>query len=120
MENNNLQSPNLSQENNYEEFAKGKGKVGKTIEGAEKLSLGISIVVAILMGIGIGIWLKNTFHQAWLLWLGGFWGIAAAIMNIRIEYKKLQKEFKEIENDPKYKNYKMKKEDEEDLEEFEK
>ncbi len=104
----------------YSEFAKNKGKVGKTVEGAEKLSLGISIVVAILMGIGIGIWMKNTFHQNWLLWLGVFWGIAAAIMNIWIEYKKLQKEFKEIENDPHYKNYKMKKEDEDDLEIYEK
>jgi len=104
----------------YEEFAKDKGKIGKTIEGAEKLSLGISIVVAILMGIGIGIWMKKTFHQAWLFWLGVFWGIGAAIMNIRIEYKKLQKEFKEIENNPKYKNYKLKKEDEDDLDKFEK
>ncbi len=104
----------------YSEFAKGKGKVGKSVEGAEKLSLGISIVVAILLGIGLGIWMKNTFHQNWLLWLGVFWGIAAAILNIRIEYKKLQKDFKEIEKDPHYKNYKMKKEDEEDLEIYEK
>jgi len=103
----------------YEEFAKGKGKIGKTIEGAEKLSLGISIVVAILMGIGIGVWMKKFFHQNWLLWLGVFWGVAAAIMNIRIEYKKLQKEFREIENDPRYKNYKINK-DEDELEEFEK
>ena len=103
----------------YEEFAKDKGKVGKSVEGAEKLSLGISIVVAILMGIGIGIWMKNTFHQNWLLWLGVFWGIAAAIMNIRIEYKKMKKEFEEIEKDPKYKNYKIKKEDD-ILDEFEK
>ena len=96
-----------------------KGKLGKTIEGAEKLSLGISIVVAILMGIGIGIWMKNTFNQSWLLWVGVFWGVAAAIMNIRIEYKKLKKEYEKIANDPQYKNYKIKKEDE-DLEEFEK
>ena len=102
----------------YKEFAKGKGKVGKTIEGAEKLSLGISIVVAILLGIGLGIWMRDTFHQSWLLWLGVFWGVAAAIMNIRIEYKKLKKELKEIENDPKYKNYKIKEDD--NLEEFEK
>jgi len=90
-------------------------KIKKTIDGAEKLSLGISIVVAILMGIGIGIWMKNTFHIWWLLWLGVFWGIAAAIMNIRIEYKKLKKELEEVANDPKYKNYKIKKEDEDDL-----
>jgi len=86
-----------------------KPKLKKTIEGAEKLSLGISIVVAILMGIGIGVWMKNTFHQSWLLWLGVFWGIRAAIMNIRIEYKKLKKEFEKIEKDPKYKEYKINK-----------
>ena len=103
----------------YSEFAKGKGKVGKSVEGAEKLSLGISIVVAILMGIGIGIWMKNTFHQIWLLWLGVFWGIAAAIMNIWIEYKKLKKELDEVAKNPKYKNYKINKEDDE-LEKFEK
>ena len=73
-----------------------KGKIGKTIEGAEKLSLGISVVVAILMGIGLGIWMKNTFHVSWLLWLGVFWGVAAAIMNIRIEYKKIKKELGEL------------------------
>jgi len=95
-----------------------KGRVGKTIWGAEKLSLGISIVVAILMGIGIGIWMKNTFHQPWLLWLGVFWGVAAAIMNIRIEYKKLKKELDEAAK--KYKNYKINEKEDDLLEEFEK
>ena len=104
----------------HEEFASGKGKVGKTIEGAEKLSLGISVVVAILMGIGVGVWMKNTFHHSWLLWLGVFWGVAAAIMNIRIEYKKIKKEFDEIAKDPKYKNYKIKKDEDDLLEEFDK
>jgi F0F1-type ATP synthase assembly protein I len=33
---------------------KEKPKYGKLIEGAEQLSLGISIVVAILIGIGLG------------------------------------------------------------------
>jgi F0F1-type ATP synthase assembly protein I len=99
---------------------KEKGKIGKTIEGAEKLSLGISIVVAVLMGVGIGIWMKNTFHIKWLFWLGAFWGVAAAIMNIKIAYNKLKKELDEVSKDPKYKNYKMKKQDEDDLlDEFE-
>jgi len=88
-----------------------KGKIGKTVEGAEKLSLGISIVIAILLGIGIGIWLNKTFHQIWLLWLGVLWGVAAAGMNIMIAYKKLKKELDEVKNDPKYKNYQIKKED---------
>jgi ATP synthase protein I len=86
-----------------------KGKIGKTVEGAEKLSLGISIVVAILMGIGIGIWLKNTFHQTWLLWLGVFWGVAAAILNIKKEYDKLKKDLDSLKENPKYKNYEINK-----------
>ncbi|ACM92708.1 conserved hypothetical protein [Nautilia profundicola AmH] len=98
-----------------------KGKLGKTVEGAEKLSLGISIVVAILMGIGVGILLKKWTGYSWTLWLGVFWGVAAAIMNIKIEYNKLKKDFDKVAKDPKYKNYKMNTKDEDELlEEFEK
>ena len=97
-----------------------KGKLGKTIEGAEKLSLGISIVVAILLGIGLGILLKKWTGFTWTLWLGIFWGVAAAILNIKKEYDKLKKDLDKIANDPKYKNYKMNKKDEEDLEIYEK
>ncbi len=97
-----------------------KGKVGKTIEGAEKLSLGISIVVAVLLGIGLGILLKKWTGLTWTLWLGVFWGVAAAILNIKKEYDKLKKDFDKVKNDPKYKSYKMNTKEEEDLEEFEK
>ncbi|WP_456480406.1 AtpZ/AtpI family protein [Nautilia sp.] len=90
-----------------------KGKLGKTVEGAEKLSLGISIVVAILMGIGIGILLKKWTGYTWTLWLGVFWGVAAAIMNIKIEYSKLKKNYDRLAKDPKYKNYKLNRKDEE-------
>ncbi|WP_238593975.1 AtpZ/AtpI family protein [Lebetimonas natsushimae] len=95
----------------------------KTVEGAEKLSLGISIVVAVLMGIGIGIWLKNIFHQNWLLWLGVFWGVAAALLNIKKEYDKLKKDLDSLKDNPEFKNYQMNKktkEEDDDLEEFEK
>jgi F0F1-type ATP synthase assembly protein I len=95
-----------------------RGKLGKTIEGAEKLSLGISIVVAILMGIGLGVWMKKTFGYTWLLWLGVFWGVAAAGLNIKREYDKLKKELKEAEKE--YKTYKINKKEDEDLLEFEK
>jgi F0F1-type ATP synthase assembly protein I len=97
-----------------------KGKIRKTIEGAEKLSLGISIVVAILMGIGIGIWMKNTFHQTWLLWLGVFWGVAAAILNIKKEYDKLKKDLDSLKDNPEFKNYQINKKEDNDLEKFEK
>ncbi|GAX87388.1 conserved hypothetical protein [Lebetimonas natsushimae] len=100
-----------------------KGKMRKTVEGAEKLSLGISIVVAVLMGIGIGIWLKNIFHQNWLLWLGVFWGVAAALLNIKKEYDKLKKDLDSLKDNPEFKNYQMNKktkEEDDDLEEFEK
>jgi len=86
-----------------------KGKLGKTVEGAQKLSLGISVVVAILLGIGVGILLKKWTGYAWTLWLGVFWGVAAAILNIKKEYDQLKKEFDKIQNDPKYKNYEIKK-----------
>ena len=89
----------------YRGFEEEKGKIGKGVRAAEKLSLGISIVVAILMGIGLGVWMKNTFHQTWLLWLGIFWGVGAAILNIKKEYDKLKKEFEEIET----KTYEMNK-----------
>ena len=82
-----------------------KGKIGKTVEGAEKLSLGISIVVAILMGIGIGILLKNWTGYTFMLWLGVFWGVGAAILNVKKEYDKLKKEYENINS----KEYEIKK-----------
>jgi F0F1-type ATP synthase assembly protein I len=99
---------------------KQRGKLGKTVEGAEKLSLGISIVVAILMGIGVGILLKKWTGYSWTLWLGVFWGVSAAILNIKKEYSKLKKEFDKVADDPKYKNYKINKKDDDLLDEFEK
>jgi F0F1-type ATP synthase assembly protein I len=80
-------------------------KYKKIIEGAEALSLGISIVVAVLIGIGIGIWLKNTFHQMWLLWLGVFWGVSAAVLNIYKAYKKQLKEFEKLSKKYSEKNF---------------
>jgi len=78
-------------------------KLKSTINGVEKLSLGISIVVAILAGIGVGVWLKNLTGIDWLLWLGVFWGVAAAILNVKKEYDKLKKEYNN------YKDYEVKK-----------
>lgn len=81
-------------------------KYGKFIEGAEHLSLGVSIVVAILLGIGAGILMKSLFGYTWLLWLGVFWGVAAAGLNIKKAYDKQMKEFEELKKDPKYQDLK--------------
>ncbi len=89
-----------------------KPKYGKIIEGAEQLSLGISMVVAVLIGVGLGIFLKNSFHKEWLLWVGVFIGVSAAILNVYKAYKKQVKEYDEFKDDVRYKN--LYKDDEDD------
>lgn len=78
-------------------------KLKKIVEGADSLSLGISIVVAILLGVGIGLWLKSMFDSPALLWLGVFWGVAGAGLNIYKAYKKELLEFEKIAEEPRYK-----------------
>ena len=73
------------------------------VEALDNLSLGISIVVAILLGIALGFGLKSITGYSWTLWIGVFWGISAAIMNIYKSYKKAQKGYNELLKDPKYK-----------------
>ena len=82
-----------------------KPKIKKVIEGANDLSLGISMVVAVLIGVGIGYWLRKIFGYEWLFWLGVFWGIAAAILNIYKVYRKQMRALEALKNDPKYRNY---------------
>ncbi len=82
-----------------------KPKYGKFIEGAEQLSLGVSIVVAILLGVGIGLGLVKLFGKGWLLWLGVFWGVAAAGVNIKRAYDKQKAELDELKDNPRYKHY---------------
>ncbi len=79
-----------------------KPKHLKKIEGLDQLSLGISIGVAILIGVGIGFGLKALFGQPWLMWLGVFWGVGAAVNNVYKAYKKQKRELDEIAKDPKY------------------
>jgi len=82
-------------------------KYKKIIEGADALSLGISIVVAILIGVGLGILMRSLFGYDWLLWLGVFWGVGAAVLNIYKAYIRQKKELEELAKDPKYKNYQI-------------
>ena len=84
------------------------------IEGAESLSLGISMVVAVLIGVGIGLGLKHLFEKPWLLWVGVFIGIAAAVLNVYKAYSKQYKEFEKLAQEPRYQYKKQLEEDEED------
>lgn len=72
------------------------------LEALDNLSLGISMVAAIVIGFGIGYGLKELTGYSWTLWLGVFWGIAAAGLNIYKAYKRAQKSFEGLENDPRY------------------
>jgi len=81
------------------------GKTKANIEGATQLSLGISMVVAIAFGIGIGLLMRDIFDTPWLFWLGVVWGIGAAILNVYKAYKAQQKEYDAIANDTRYQNH---------------
>jgi len=91
-----------------------KPRIKPIIEAADSLSLGISIVVAVLLGVGLGILLKNVTGITWLLWLGVFIGVSAAILNIYKAYSKQYKAFKELEKEPRYAIKKQIDEDDED------
>lgn len=89
-----------------------KPRIRKVIEGAEGLSLGFSMVVAILFGVGIGILMRDFFGYGWLLWLGVFWGVGAAILNVYKVYKKQMKSLEELKDSRRYKGYKDEEDDE--------
>lgn len=77
-------------------------RIKPIIEAADNLSLGISMVVAVLMGVGIGILLKNLTGASWTLWIGVFIGIAAAVLNVYKAYSKQYKEYEELAKEPRY------------------
>ena len=68
----------------------------------DNLSLGISIVADIAIGAGVGILLKKWTGYDWTLFVGIAWGIAAAGLNIHRAYKRAQKEYEGMEDDPRY------------------
>nr|WP_245945588.1 AtpZ/AtpI family protein [Helicobacter didelphidarum] len=73
------------------------------IKGANDLSLGISMVVAVLLGLGLGYGLYKLTGYYWLLWVGLGYGVAAAILNVVRACKRLTKDLNELKNDEKYK-----------------
>ena len=93
-----------------------KPRIKPIIEAADSLSLGISIVVAVIMGVGIGFLLKRFTGETWTLWIGVFIGVAAAVLNV---YKAYSKQYKEFEELAKEKRYAIKKHlDDEDDEDY--
>ena len=85
-----------------EDYNTNKPKHQDKIVALDSLSLGISIVAAIIIGFGIGYGLKYLRGDRWTLWLGIFWGILAAGMNVYKAYKRAQKVYEGMENDPRY------------------
>ena len=92
-------------------------RIKPIIEAADSLSLGISMVVAVLMGVGIGWLLKSFTGIAWTLWIGVFIGVAAAVLNVYKAYSKQYKVMQDLGNEPRY-AIKKQLEDEEDDEDY--
>lgn len=78
-------------------------KIGKITRGANDLSLGISMIVAVLLGLGIGYGLYKWLGYYWLIWVGLGYGVAAAILNVIKAYKRLHKELDSLRHEEKYK-----------------
>ncbi len=89
-------------------------KFKKIVVAADGLSLGISISVAVLIGVGLGIFMKNLFGYPWLLWLGVFWGVSGAILNVYKAYKVQKASLDELANDPRYRHKKYDSSDEDE------
>jgi F0F1-type ATP synthase assembly protein I len=79
-----------------------KPKHQDKVVALDNLSLGISIVAAIGIGFAIGYGLKQWTGYTWTLWIGLAWGIAAAGLNVYRAYKRAQKEYEGMEDDPRY------------------
>jgi len=94
-----------------------KPRIKPLIEAADSLSLGISMVVAVLMGIGIGWLLRSLTGIGWLFWIGVAVGIAAAILNVYKAYSKQYKAYEELAKQPRY-AIKKKLQDDEDDEDY--
>ncbi|MFT5662355.1 MAG: ATP synthase protein I [Sulfurimonas sp.] len=77
-------------------------RIKPIIEAADNLSLGISMVVAVVMGVGIGYLLKSMTDLAWTFWIGVAIGIAAAVLNVFKAYQKQKEMYEELAKEPRY------------------
>ena len=87
--------------------------LGEVVKGAEQLSLGISIVVAIIIGSGAGYWIMKETGWTWTLFAGVAVGIAAAALNVKKAYDAQIKSLDELKDKDKFKPAKDDDEDDE-------
>ena len=90
-----------------------KINLGDVVKGAEQLSLGISIVVAIIIGSGAGYWIMKETGWTWTLFAGVAVGIAAAALNIKKAYDAQIKSLEQLKDEGKFKPAKDDDEDDE-------
>lgn len=64
---------------------KKNNRIGSVVKAVDGLSLGISIVVAVIFGVFLGKALSYLYPP--LFWLGVIFGILAAISNVYKAYK---------------------------------
>ena len=90
-------------------------KFKKIVDAADGLSLGISMVVAVLIGVALGLGLRKLTGAGWTLWIGVFIGVGAAILNVYKAYAKQKRSLDELAQDPRY-TYKKEQQDKYDAE----
>ena len=91
-----------------------KPRIKPVIEAADSLSLGISMVVAVVMGVGIGLLLRSLTEIGWTFWIGVFIGVAAAILNVYKAYSKQYKAMQDLAKEPRYAIKKQLEDDDDD------
>jgi len=86
--------------NNTEKEKKNKlsERMSFMAKSTANLSLGISMVVAVGMGVFLGIFLKDITGIDSLLFLGIFFGVSASFLNVYKAYKSQMKEYEEEES----------------------
>jgi ATP synthase protein I len=89
-------------------------KFKKVVDAADGLSLGISMVVAVVTGVAIGLGLKALTGVTWTLFIGVFIGIAAAILNVYKAYVQQKRSLDRLKEDPRYKHTKYDDSDEDE------
>ena len=77
-------------------------KFKKVVDAADGLSLGISIVVAVLIGVGVGMLLQKITAVTWTFWIGIVIGVSAAILNVYKAYIKQKRSLDALAKDPRY------------------